>query len=96
MNFKFGRIGRHSFQIQSRTATDTTDGGTYNLCNAAYILDVGGDDYQTSVGVAVRQDAVTKESELKQGVVDETELNAKAAAKSAANAAVTPMTILGN
>ena len=89
MNLNLGRVGRHSFQIQSRTATDTSDGGTYNLCNAAYILDVGGDAYQTSVGVAVRQDAATKESELKQAILDEDELNAKAAAKSAANAAVT-------
>ena len=88
MNFNFGRVGRHRFQVQSRAATDTLDGGTYNLCNVAYILDVGGDDYQTSFGVAVRQDEVTKESEAKQDTADEEELKTKVAAKAAAKAAV--------
>ena len=88
MNCNFGRVGRYSFQVQSRTATDTSDNGTYNLCNLALVTDVGGDPYQTSVGVAVRQDAVTKESELKQSLADEAELKTKAAAKAAANAAV--------
>ena len=88
MNFNFGRIGRHSFQIQSRTATDTSDNGTYNLCNAAYVKDIGGTPYQSSVGIAVRQDEVTKESEIKQSLADEAELRTKASAKAAANAAV--------
>ena len=88
MNFNFGRVGRHRFQLQSRTATDTADNGTYNLCNVAYISDVGGDDYQTSFGVAVRQDEVTKESLAKQDAADEEELKTKVAAKAAAKASV--------
>ena len=81
MDFSFGRAGRHSFQLQSRQATDTKDGGTYNIGNAAYIRDYAGDPYQSSIGIALRQDFVDSNTRAAQERVDAESAAAKAAAK---------------
>ena len=86
MAFSLCRFGRASFQIQARQATDTTDGGTYNIGSLAYIQDFNGTPYQTSAGIALRQDDVSAIDRTSQQLQDEAR---KSAADSAA-AAATP------
>ena len=81
MDFSFGRAGRHSFQLQSRQATDTKDGGTYNIGNAAYIRDYAGDPFQSSIGIALRQDFVDTHTRAAQERLDAEDAAAKAASK---------------
>ena len=64
------RFGRHGIQMQSRQATDTEDSGTYHIASLAYVRDYAGNPYQTSVGVALRQDTVKDEDRTAQSVAD--------------------------
>ena len=73
MDFNCLTVGRRSLQLQTRTATDTQDNGTYHMANLALITEVGGDKHQTSVGLGVRQDEVSKEAQMRQNIADEEE-----------------------
>ena len=84
MNFSLGRVGRYSVEVQARQATDSSDGGTYNIGSLAYLQDFNGTAYQTSAGIALRQDHVSNADRLAQQTQDEAR---KSASKSAAKAA---------
>ena len=81
MDYSFGRVGRNSVQLQSRQATDTKDAGTYNIASLAFIKDYDNKPYQSSVGVALRQDFVDTHARTAQDRLDAEEAVTKAAAK---------------
>ena len=81
MDYSLGRNGRHSVQLQSRQATDTKDSGTYNIASLALIKDYDGKPFQSSVGVALRQDFVDNHSRAAQDRVDAESAASKAASK---------------
>ena len=70
MDIKWIRFGRNSIQMQSRQATDTEDSGTYHIANLTLVREFAGNPYQTSVGVALRQDTVKPEDQRAQSAAD--------------------------
>ena len=66
--------------MQSRQATDTFDSGTYHIASLAYVKDYANNPYQTSVGVALRQDSVSADDKRSQ---DSADLRKRAAADQA-------------